>query len=74
MDNKAVVDMFNTPTRRAMAAADVWDEIRHRARLWGEIFKVHWQRGHPERHQPDSARWTVLGAANHVADGLADVG
>ena len=31
----------------------------------GEIFKVHWKRGHPER-RPDSTRWTVLGAANHV--------
>ena len=74
LDIKAVVDMFNTPTRRAMSAADFWDEIRHWGRLWDETFQVHWQRGNPERRQPDSTRWTVLETANHVADGLADVG
>ena len=74
LENKAVVDVFNTPVRRAMAAADVWDEIRHWSRLWGATFKVRPQLGHPERRQPDSTRWTVLEAANHVADGLEDVG
>ena len=74
LDNKAVVDMFNTPTRRAMAAAHVWDKIRHWGRLWCETFKVHWQRGHPERCQPESTRWTVLEATNHVADGLTVAG
>ena len=64
---------LNTPVRRAMIAADAWDEIRHWGRLWGEPFKVHWQRGHPDRRHPDSTRWTVLKAANHVADGLVDV-
>ena len=27
LHNKAVNDIFNTPMRRAMAAADVWDKI-----------------------------------------------
>ena len=56
LDNKAVADMFNTAARREISAADVRDEIRHCGRLWGEIFKVHWQRGHQQRHVSPTER------------------
>ena len=49
LDIEVAVDMLNTPACRVVTAADVWDEIRHWARMWGEIFKVYWQRGHLER-------------------------
>jgi hypothetical protein len=74
LDNQAVVDMFNKPTRPAVASTDVWDEIRHWQGLWGANYHVHWQRGHPEKTKPDTQSWSHLDWGNHAADGLAELG
>ena len=74
LDNLAVVKVANGLKFPAVAAADVWDEIRYWQARWGARYQVHWTKGHPEKVKPQRASWTHQDWGDHVADGLADLG
>ena len=71
-DNDVAADTYNYVFEEN-SSLDIWDEIRWWQKLWGPRFVVEWKRGHPEKRQPDSTKWTPDEWRNHGADRLCDV-
>ena len=54
-------------------SVDIWEEILWWKKKWGSNFVVVWKRGHPEKREKDTTKWTDDDWRNHGADKICDL-
>ena len=71
-DNLSASDIFNNKCK-SDKSTDIWDQIAWWKNVWKDNFTVTWKRGHPEKREKDTTKWSDDDWRNHGADRICDL-